>query len=154
MLTPIKGEKVYLDTIEPNDLEKNKFMSRSFQEINNLMKELSAQIEKDNSNMQANIEVVDNRTVIYRYYKNGNQVRLLKLFLGNCMGMRENTIGISCDNYSFGNNSSFNGMINSKVEDGELRLYFSFATSFNQHSMSVEEIVRELWVNYVQQYLH
>lgn len=139
---------------EPTDLEKNKFMSRSFQEINNLMKELSAQIEKDNSNMQVNIEVVDNRTVIYRYYKNGNQVRLLKLFLGNCMGMRENTIGISCDNYSFGNNSSFNGMINSKVEDGELRLYFSFATSFNQHSMSVEEIVRELWVNYVQQYLH
>lgn len=140
--------------LEPTDLEKNQFMSESFQKINNLMKELSVQFEKDNANMQVNIEAVDSRTVIYQYYKNGNQVRFLKLSLGNWMGMRENTIGISCDNYSVSNNSSFNGMINSKVEDGELRLYFSFAISINQRGMSVEEIVKELWGSYVQQYLY
>lgn len=139
---------------EPTDLEKNQFMSRSFQEINNLMKELSAQIEKDNSNMQVNIEAVDSRTVIYQYYKNGNLVRFLKLFLGNCLGMRENTIGISGDNYSFSNNGSYNGMISSKVEDGKLKLYFSLSMSFNQRSMSVEDVVKEIWVRYVQPYLN
>lgn len=141
-------------TFEPTDLEKNQFMSRSFQEINNLMKELSAQIEKDNANIQVTIEAVDSRTFIYRYYKNGNQVRFLKLFLGNCFGMTDNNIGISCDNYSFGNNSSYNGMIGSKVEDGELKLYFLLSMSFNQRSMAVEEVVKEIWVSYVQPYLN
>lgn len=140
--------------VEPTDLEKNQFMSRSFQEINNLMKELSAQFEKNNANIQVDIETVDSRTVIYQYYKNGNQVRSLKLFLGNCLGMRDNNIGISCDNYYFGNNGSYNGMIGSKVEDRELRLYFSFSMSLNQRSMSVEEVVKEIWVNYVQPYLN
>lgn len=140
--------------VEPTDLEKNQFMSRSFQEINNLMKELSAQFENNNTNIQVGIEAVDSRTVIYQYYKNGNQVRFLKLSLGNWMGMRENTIGISCENYSFGNNSSYNGMISSKVEDGELKLYFSLSMSFNQKSMSVEEVVKEIWVSYVQPYLN
>ncbi|MEX0084981.1 toll/interleukin-1 receptor domain-containing protein [Clostridium butyricum] len=139
---------------EPTDLEKNQFMSRSFQEINNLMKEISAQVEQDNTNIQVNIEVVDSRAVIYQYYKNGNQVRFLKLSLGNWMGMKENTIGISCENYFFGNNGSYNGMISSKVEDGELRLYFSFAMSLNQGGMSVQEVVKEIWVKYVQQYLY
>ncbi len=140
--------------LEPTDLEKNQFMSRSFQEINNLMKKLSAQVEQDNTNIQVDIEVVDSRTVIYQYYNNGNQVRFLKLFLGNCLGMRDNNIGISCDNYSFGNNSSFNGIIDSKVEDGALKLYFSLSMSFNQRSMAVEEVVKEIWVSYVQPYLN
>lgn len=139
---------------EPTDLEKNQFMSRSFQGINNLMKELSAQVEQDNTNIQVDIEAVDSRTVIYQYYKNGNQIRFLKLFLGNCLGMRDNSIGISCDNYSFGNNSSYNGMIASKVEDGELRLFFSFSSSLNQRGMAIEEVVKEIWVKYVQPYLN
>lgn len=139
---------------EPTDLEKNQFMSRSFQEINNLMKELSTQVEQDNTNIQVDIETIDTRTVIYQYYKNGNQVRFLKLSLGNWMGMKENTIGISCENYSLGNNGSYNGMISSKVEYGELRLYFSFAMSLNQGGMSVQEVVKEIWVSYVQPYLN
>lgn len=139
---------------EPTDLEKNQFMSRSFQEINNLMKELSAQFENSNANIQVDIEAVDSRTVIYQYYKNGNQVRFLKLSLGSWMGMRENTIGISCENYSFGNNGSYNGMISSKVEGGELRLYFSFAMSLNQRGMAIEEVVKEIWVKYVQPYIN
>ncbi|NFI94856.1 hypothetical protein FC961_10705 [Clostridium botulinum] len=140
---------------KPTDLEKNQFMNISFQEINNLMKELSIQIEKDNANIHVDIETVDSRNVIYQYYKNGNQVRSLKLFLGNCLGMKYNNIGISCDSYSFGNNNnSYNGMISSKVEDGELKLNFLLSQSFNQKNMFVEDVVREIWVNYVQPYLN
>ncbi|NFH70594.1 TIR domain-containing protein [Clostridium botulinum] len=140
---------------KPTDLEKNQFMNISFQEINNLMKELSIKVEKDNANIHVDIETVDSRNVIYQYYKNGNQVRSLKLFLGNCLGMKYNNIGISCDNYSFGNNNnSYNGMISSKVEDGELKLNFLLSPSFNQKNMFVEDVVREIWVNYVQPYLN
>lgn len=139
---------------EPTDLEKNQFMKTSFQKINNLIAKLCTEIKREHSNITIDIEKVDSRTVIYQYYKNGKQVRFLKLFLGNCLGMRDNNIGISCDNYSFGSNNSYNGIISSKVEDGELKLYFSLSISFNEKCMSVEEVVKEIWIRYVQPYLN
>ena len=105
---------------EPTDLEKNKFMSNSFIRINKLLTELCRQFEKENSNFQIEIEEVDTRTVTYEFYKNGNQLRALKLFLGNCFSGKDNNIGISCERHSFGNNSSFNGIFSSKVENGQL----------------------------------
>lgn len=138
---------------EPTDLEKNKFMTTSFNDINNLLVELCNQAKKDDSNLQIDIEQVDTRNVIYQYYKYGKQVRGMKLFLGNSLGGRENNIGISCDNYFFGNNGSYNGMISSKVENGELGLYFLMSMSYKEKCMSVKEVVKEIWIYYVQPYL-
>lgn len=140
--------------VEPTDLEKNKFMVTSFVNINKLLTELCNQAEKEHSNLQIQIEQVDTRTVIYEYYKNEKQVRALKLFSGNCLGARENNISISCENYSFGSNGSFNGIISSKVENGELGLCFLMSMSLNKKCMSVEEVVKEIWMNYVQAYLN
>lgn len=139
---------------EPTDLDKNKFMATSFKNINDLLVELCNQAKKDDSNLQIDIEQVDTRNVIYQYYKYGKQVRGMKLFLGNSLGGRENNIGISCDNYFFGNNGSYNGMISSKVENGKLGLYFLMSMSFNEKCMSVEEAVKEIWIYYVQPYLN
>jgi len=138
---------------EPTDLEKNKFMTTGFENINKLLKELCNQVEKENSNIKIQIEQVDTRTIIYEFYKNGYQVRLLKLFLGNCLSSRENTIGLSCENYSFGSNNSFNGIVSSKVQNGELALYFLMGMSFSQECKSIEEVVREIWTSYIQPYL-
>lgn len=139
---------------EPTDLEKNKFMATNFTNINNLLMKICNQVENENSNLQIEIEPIDTRNSIYQFYKNGKQVRILKLFLDNFFGGRDNRIGISCDNYSFGNNGSFNGMISSKVENGKLALYFSMSMSFNEKCMPVEEVVKEIWIHYVQPYLN
>lgn len=136
---------------EPTDLEKNKFMANSFSRINITLGELCKQLEKENSNFQVEIGEVDNRTVMYEFYKNGNQVRALKLFLGNSLGGKENNIGVSCERYSTGNNS-FNGMFSPKVENGQLMLYSMFSMS-GQKIMSVEEVVKEIWISYIQPYI-
>lgn len=137
----------------PTDLEKDKFITISFENINKLLKELCNQVEKESSNIQVRIEKIDNKTIIYKFYKNGNQVRMLKLFLGNCLGMRSNNIGLSCENYSFSNNNSFEGIISSKVKDGKLALYFMIGISFSQDCKSVEEVVKEVWTVYIQPYI-
>lgn len=135
------------------DIEINRFMTNSFENINKLLKELCNQVDEENTNIQIQIEQIDIKTFIYEFYKNGNQVRALKLYLGNCLGSRHNTIGLSCENYSFGSNNSFNAIISAKVESAELALYFSIGTSFSQECKSIKEVVREIWTDYIQIYL-
>lgn len=137
---------------EPTDLEKNKFMTNSFRSINIMLDELCRQLEKENSNFKVEIESIDSRTLMYEFYKNGSQVRALKLFLGNSLGGKENNIGICCERYSMGNNNSFNEMFSPKVENGQLMFYSIFSIS-GKKIMSVEEVVKEIWINYIQPYI-
>lgn len=137
---------------EPTDLEKNKFMANSFSRINIMLGDLCKHLEKENSNFKVEIEEVDSRTMMYEFYKNGNQVRALKLFLGKAFSGKENNIGISCERYSMGNNNSFNGMFSSKVENGQLVLYSMFSMS-GQKTMSVENAVKEIWISYIRPYI-
>lgn len=138
---------------EVTDLDKNKFMKKSFEEINNLLKELCNQLNKENNGIVIEIEQVDNKTLLYQFYKNGNNIRGLRLFLGKCFGIGEDNIGLSSEIYSYSNGNSFNGIISNKVENGNLGLYFSFGMSFSQECKSVEEIVREIWMSYIQPYI-
>lgn len=135
------------------DLDKNNFMKKSFEEINNLLKEICNQLNADKVAINVEVEQLDSRTFTYQFYKNGNHIRVLKLFLGNCLGSRENTIGLSSEIHSYSNGSSFNGIISNKIENGKLELYFSIGISFNQDCKSVEEIVREIWISYIQPYI-
>ena len=138
---------------EPTDLEKNQFMSDCFHSINNLLRELCNQTQIENSNIQTQIEQVDSRTFIYQFYKDGNQVKSLKLFLGNSFGGRENNIGVSCDNFSIGTNNSYNAMYSPKFENGKLSLYSIISITYSTKLMSVEDVVKEIWTNYILSYL-
>ena len=144
--------KVNFNT-ELTDLEKNQFMSNSFQSINNLLSEVCNQTQNENNNIQTQIEKVDSRTFIYQFYKDGNQVRSLKLFLGNSFGRRENSIGVSCDNFSIGINNSYNAMYSPKFENGQLSLYSTISITCGNRLMSVEDVVKEIWTSYVLPYL-
>lgn len=138
--------------IEPTDLERNKFMLDSFIEINKLLSELCRQLEEDNKNFQIQIEKVDGRTVVYDFYNNGNQVRILKLFFGSFFGGKDNKIGISCD-YSYGNNNSFNELITSKFQNGKLHLDAMMSMPFNKRELTIEDAVKEIWMKFIQPYL-
>lgn len=128
-------------------------MSDCFHSINNLLRELCNQTQIENSNIQTQIEQVDSRTFIYQFYKDGNQVKSLKLFLGNSFGGRENNIGVSCDNFSIGTNNSYNAMYSPKFENGKLSLYSIISITYSTKLMSVEDVVKEIWTNYILSYL-
>lgn len=144
----------YCTKTEPTDLEKNIFMKNSYNDINSLLKELCNEVENADNNIHIIVEQVDTRTAIYKFYKNGCQVKALKLLLGNCLGGRDDTIGLSCDNFSISSNNSFNGIISAKVKNGKLALYFLMGRSFSQECKCIEEIVKEIWISYIQSYLN
>ena len=64
-------------------------MSCIFKFINNLLSQLCNKIENENSNIQIQVEQVDILTGFINFITNGNQVKVLKLFLGKCFGVRE-----------------------------------------------------------------
>lgn len=138
---------------EPTDLEKNQFMTDSFIRINELLEQLCEQLQNDISSIKVLVNRVDANNVMYRFYANGNQVRGLKLFLGNIFGGRDMNIGISTDMLLSGNNNSFNGMLSLKFEKGQLLLYSMMSMSMNQRTMTVEEAVKDIWESYIQPYL-
>jgi hypothetical protein len=138
---------------EPTDLEKNQFMIDSFIRINELLEQLCNQIQNDISNIKVLVERLDTKNVIFRFYVDGNQVRGLKLFIGNTFGGRDMNIGISTDMFSMGNNNSFNGILSLKFEKGQLLLFSMMSMSMNQRTMTVEEAVKDIWESYIQPYI-
>lgn len=143
--------KMFLGS-EPTDLEKNKFMADSFSRINIMLGELCKQLENESASIQVEINGVDSRTMMYEFYRNGSQVRALKLFLGNLFGGKEYSIGISCEQFSMGNNNSFNGIFSPKVENEQLMLH-SILSMSGQKIMSVEEAVKEIWISHIKPYI-
>lgn len=143
--------------INPNneltDLQKNKFMVSSFKDIKSLLRELFNNVENEYSFIQIESEEIDSRTVIYEFYKNGNKVKALKLILGNNFGSKTNNIALSCENNYILSNNSFNAIIDSKVQNGKLSLYFLFGGANNQECKHIKEIVAQIWTTYIHPYL-
>ncbi|EJT6559443.1 toll/interleukin-1 receptor domain-containing protein (plasmid) [Clostridium perfringens] len=138
---------------EFTDLQKNKFMARSFSEINELLQELFKEVEKGDNSLNIEVEKIDSRTFIYDFYRNGNKINTLKLTLGNSLFSNTNNITLATGS-SYIINNSFNEIIDSKVEDGSLSLYFSLGLRGSQECKTIKEIVAEIWKNYVQVYLN
>lgn len=138
---------------EPSDLEINQFVKDSFNQIVKLLTKLCQQYQTQNAGIQVQIEHVDTRTVIYQFYKNGQLVKGLKLFLSNMFGGGRENIGLSDNTMSFGGGNSWNGMYDAKFIDGELKLYATMSFMNSQTAMTVEEVVADIWVHYIQMYL-
>lgn len=138
---------------EPTDLEINQFIRDSFNQIVDMLVQLCQQYQTRNSWMQVQIEQVDTRTVIYQFYKNGKQVRGLKLFLSSMFGGGRENIGLSDNTMSFSHGNSWNGMYDAKFIDGELKLYATMSFMNGQKAMTVEEVVVDIWENYIQIYM-
>lgn len=67
---------------------------------------------------------------------------------------RHENICVSGDTMSFGgNNNSWNSMYDAKLIDGELKLYATMSLMNNQKAMTIEEVVTDIWKNYIQIYL-
>lgn len=138
---------------EPTDIEVNRFMKESFDQILKLISRLCQQYQSENSEVQIQSDQVDTRTAIYQFYRNGQLVKGVKLVLGNMFGKRE-SIGVSdCTNSFRNSNNSWNSIYNAKIIDGKLKLYAIASLTNRQKSMTVEEVVADIWKNYVQIYL-
>lgn len=135
-----------------NDFEINQFMSRSFQEINNTMVDLCQQLEKQYSYFQVVTEKNDSRNYFYQFYKAGKLIKNLRIFLDQSFGTM--SIGISADLHSYGfGGTSWNGMYTAKNVNGELCLSPQMSFVGGKDNMSVDDVVKDIWKNYINPYL-
>lgn len=138
---------------EPTDLEINQFVKDSFNHVIKLMSQLCQQYQTQNTWIQVEIEQVDTRTVIYHFYKSGQLVRKFRVFLGSMWGSTREMIGVSDNVMPHGNGDSWNGMYDPQFVDGELKLFATLSLFRNHKTMTVEEVVADIWEHNVQMYL-
>lgn len=138
---------------EPTDLEISQFLRKSFAQITSLLSQLCQQYQSENAGIQVQIEQVDTRTVIYQFYKSGQLVKGLKLFLSSMFGGGRETIGVSDNTMSYGGGNSWNGMYDAKSVNGELQLSATMSFGNNQKAMTINEVVADIWEQYIQIYL-
>lgn len=112
--------------VEPTELEINQFVKNSFNQVVKLVSRLCQQYQEQNVWVQVQIEQIDTRTVIYQFYRNGKLAIGLKLFLSNMFGGGRENIGLSDNTMSLMN---------------------------SQKTMTVEEVVADIWEHYIQIYL-
>ena len=135
-----------------SDFEINQFMLRSFQEINNIMEELCQQLMKQYSYYQVVTEKNDSINYFYQFYKAGKLIKNLRIFLDQSFGTM--SIGISADLHSYGSGgNSWNGMYTAKNVNGKLCLSSQFSFVGKRDNMSVDDVVKDIWKNYINPYL-
>jgi hypothetical protein len=133
------------------DLDINRFMVGSYQQIRQIFEELCKQFEEKNNEFKVIKEAVDTRNCIYQFYKNGSLATGLKLSLDDSFGSLN--IGISNNNYSLALGHSWNGLYSAAVLDGELKLKPLLSIGRAVNEMETNDVVKDIWESYVRPYL-
>lgn len=137
---------------EPTELEKNQFVKNGYKEIKKLMNQLCDQYQNKNNNTVIEIDEIDARATTYEFYINGKCIRSVKVFMANPFGGNLLSIGINDSPFSI-SNSSFNGIYSVKYENGIMGFDNTLSISNSIGIMNIEEVVADIWKNYIQIYL-
>lgn len=133
---------------EPTDLEIDTYVNQCYKSGRILLKQKCHEIEKNNPMIKVKIEDVDTRNTIYHFYKNGQTTRKIKYSLGSMFGGND-SIMISNNPIS---SNSYNGMYQVQYRDGKIGLKTMMGFGSNG-LMSVEEMVEQIWKEYIELYL-
>jgi hypothetical protein len=137
---------------EPTEFELNQFVINSFNEIVGVLGVLCLQYKEKNPNVDIWTEKIDMQTLVLRLYSNGKQVRGIKIFIGSPWGSNE-TIGVSDNIMNFGSGSSWNEIYRAKSVGGLIIFTTTISLQNNTHSMSVKNVISDIWTNHIQTYL-
>ena len=136
---------------EFTDLDKNRFITSQYVEINSLLQQLFKQIEAKNTLCQIETETIDSRNTVYTFYRAGQLSTSIKIFLSNMLDSNL-SIGISQGIHSTSNNS-WNGNYSVEVIDGTLVLRNFMSMTNRQCLTNSEEVVKDIWDTYIDPYL-
>ncbi len=142
------------DLRQITDIDKNEFIKKSYSHIVYVIGRLLDKSKSVNSNFTYELEEITKRKVIIKIYVNGTIRQGIKIWYGSLMGMRENSIYISCGKWIDENNdTSMNQIINCVVNDKkELKLNMSIGFS-NNKEMAPDEVAKVIWMENIKKYL-
>ena len=133
-----------------SDLDKKRFLKKSYNEIIKLLKQLIEEFCSRNQSIHIDCDEVDSVTTIFEIYKNEKKINSIQIWFGNMFGGSENGIFIGND---IGSKNSYSSMIVCEEQKGMPILHFTFGTFLENNSLSIQETVKHLWTSNFQIYL-
>lgn len=160
----LKPKKVTMDTLKKNknflisdelipdfseirDIDKNKFMKKSYTEITEILTEIAKQTKEKNNNFDYTISEITKEKMLIRYYVNGSQKYCLKIWLEQKFSKLDN-IFLFNGNLIMNNDNSFNNMISCEVDrNKDLKLIMTVNLNSEKKEMNSNDMAIEIWKN-------
>lgn len=133
------------------DIDKNKFMKNSFIQIRDGLVQILESTKKKNPNFDFDYENISSRKTIYKMYISGSQKYAIKLWIGNGLGARIETINLAYGNHISESDNSMNEIIDCEVNrDNTLKLRMTLNMFGDKEVSTPPEVLKEIWQNVVQ----
>jgi len=154
-ITTYNCENEYQDLIpdfkQVTDIEKNRFIKQSFTEINGYIKNLLEKTKSTNSTFEYEFETISTKKTIIRLYLNGHLRQSEKIWVGNMMGSRYETINVSYGDFIDDSDSSMNEIIQAEVDEHKnLCLRMTMDYSGNLNANDSKSIAMKIWKNVIE----
>lgn len=146
---PNRHERLISDVTIPSlkrftDLDKIRFMERSYEEICSGFRVLFEQVRKENSNFHFEMERASAKKNIFKLFVDQSFKLAIKIWLGSIFGSIEQInfwFGHWIDNYD----NSMNEIVSCRVENNDLKLQMTMNMHGNRKAQDVESIIKSIW---------
>lgn len=146
------------NTLIPNllkitDIDKNKFMKQSYSEIINGLRSLLEKTKVGNSNFDYEFDTITSKKTIVRMHLDGTQKYSFKIWLGNGLGARQETINLSYGYFVSDSDNSMNEIIMCELDkENKLGLKMTMNFSGSRDIVDTKTVISEIWktiINYI-----
>ena len=140
--------KLYMPKLKRSfsDLEKNKFLKESFEQIVSLIGSLAAETKNEYPSFEYEVENITTRKVLFTLYNNGSILTNLKIWIRVEMGREEICI-LHGPHINVSEDRSINEIISIEEHEGDLKLKPTgmLVRMHDVDSMSSQETAENIW---------
>lgn len=140
----------FLELQPMSDLDKKQFLKNAYDNIIDLLKQLSEEFCIKNPYFYIECDNIDSVTNIFEIYKNRKKSYSMQIWFGNMFGSGQYGIFVGND---LGSKNSFSESIICEEENGEPILHLQFGMGIPRKNLSINETAKYLWEIYFQRYL-
>lgn len=132
------------------DIDKNKFMKESYSDIINGLHSLLEKTKRNNSNFDFELDAITSKKIIIKMYLNGTQKYSFKIWLGNGLGAKQETINLSYGYFVSDSDNSMNEIITCEVvKENKLGLKMTMNLFGNRDIVDTTTVLSEIWKNVI-----
>lgn len=141
-------EDMIPDFTRITDIDINRFLKKSYTEISTGLHNLLDRTKRSNSDFDFEFESITTKKTIIRIYLNGQQKYSVKIWLGNGLGARQETINLSYGNYISESDNSMNEIIMCEVDKSN-KLILKMTMNFTgiKDANDSKSVTAEIWKN-------
>ncbi|MFR6017319.1 MAG: toll/interleukin-1 receptor domain-containing protein [Paraclostridium sordellii] len=138
----------FTKSVEPSDLEKNRFIKESYKEIKTKLDSVLLLTKQNNAGFEYEIDELTQLKCIIRVYLNGCSKHSLKIWVGNGLGGSDLSINMAYGYNISDNDNSMNEIIRCNIDKNK-ELFLSMTMNFSNKNeyMTANQVFEVIWKN-------